>query len=202
MEGRGINASALRLFVAIGLPEAVKDRIEQVQRELQQVIAGKDIRWTKREQFHLTLKFLGNQEESRMQGLVDSLRTACQNFVSLSLRAKEIGFFPDALLPRVVWAGVNDARDDLPRLQQAVEAAVKTYTNEKPAGTFTGHVTLGRIQRMKPAEAESLAKLARSMAEVVFGDWVADKLELIRSELSSSGSSYTTLAALPFSSGF
>ncbi len=193
-------AKTFRLFVAITLPDAVKDRIEEAQRKLKQANLNHGIRWTKREQFHLTLKFLGNVEAARLQGLRDALCEACKSFAPVSLHAKEIGFFPDARRPRVIWAGVNDPGNILARLQENVEAAVKAFTNEKPEKAFAGHVTLGRIQRIKPPEAESLARLARSMAGFAFGEWAADRLELIRSELSSSGSRYTTISAVPFSS--
>ena len=47
-------------------------------------------------------------------------------------------------------------------------------------GVFTGHVTLARMQGVKPAQAEILSKLALGMAGKVFGEWMADKVELIR----------------------
>jgi 2'-5' RNA ligase len=64
---------------------------------------------------------------------------------------------------------------------------------------FTGHVTLGRIQRFQRADAEILVKAASRAAGQFFGEWTADTVELIRSELSSGGSRYTTLAAIPLS---
>jgi RNA 2',3'-cyclic 3'-phosphodiesterase len=205
-EGRGLKVEdgkakerLLRLFVAISLPEDVKSEIEKAQGELRDGLPAGVVRWTKREQFHLTLKFLGNVAESRVAELIESLRNACLPFNALRLRAARIGFFPDARFPRVVWTGVCDDENVLPRLQQSIETGVRNFTAEKPEGNFTGHVTLGRIQRIPRPHAEILAKKALGMANRPFGGWIANGGELIRSELAAGGSRYATVTAIPFS---
>jgi 2'-5' RNA ligase len=206
MEDRGAkmddgesSAGTLRLFVAISLPDSVKDRLEEAQRHLRQGLRGNFVRWTKRGQFHLTLRFLGNVAESQVVELIAALREACLNYSVLKLHAEQIGFFPQKRFPRVVWVGVHDEKGALSRLQSLVEAAVQKFTGERPEKRFTGHVTLGRIQRIKRPDVEALVHLASGMSEHCFGDWMADKVELICSEFSSSGSRYTTLADIPLS---
>lgn len=189
----------LRLFVAISLPDSVKDEIEKAQRRLRDAFPGKLVRWTKREQFHLTLKFLGNVRESRVSGLIAGLRESCMPLSELQLRSEGIGFFPDARYPRVVWVGVRDRKNLLLRLHEAVETGVREVTGERPDKTFAGHVTLGRIERIQRQDAETLAELVARMSKLSFGEWTASKIELIRSELSSSGSFYTTLADISLS---
>jgi 2'-5' RNA ligase len=186
-----------RLFVAISLPEEVKDEIEKAQTELRRALPGDCVRWAKREQFHLTLKFLGNVAVNRTEALVGSVREACGHFSVLPLRAERIGFFPHAKSPRVVWVGVNDRDNVLPELQAAIESAVADFAVEKPEGKFAGHVTLGRVKLIKRPQAEILSALALDLAEKVFGDWTAGKVEIIRSELLPSGARYTTLAGIP-----
>jgi RNA 2',3'-cyclic 3'-phosphodiesterase len=195
----GASAEAWRLFVAISLPDAVREEIEKVQREMRRELSGNFMRWTKREQFHLTLKFLGNVPEGRVVELSDVLRGACAPFKALRLRAERIGFFPDMRYPRVAWAWVRDEKELLPRLQQAIEMSVQPFTDERAEKKFTGHVTLARIQGIKRPQAEILSKFALGLAESFFGEWVADKVELIRSELSSGGARYTTVAEFPLS---
>lgn len=199
MEGRDASAGTIRLFVAISLPDSVKDEIEKAQRRLWDSFPNKSVRWTKREQFHLTLKFLGNVRESLVSGLISALRESCMRFSELQLRAERIGFFPDARFPRVLWVGVRDEKCQLIPLQSEIEEAVKSFTDERPEKRFTGHVTLARLLRIERREAEALAKLTSGMSQRFFGGWVAGKIELIRSELSSSGSRYTTLADIPLS---
>ena len=195
-DGAG-TARSFRLFVAISPTEAVKDEIEKAQRQLRDGLPGKFVRWTKREQFHLTLSFLGDVAEARVAELIEVLRDVCRPFSAMRLRAERIGFFPDMRFPRVIWAWVHDEKDILPRLQEAIAARVQNFTDVRPEKKFTGHVTLGRTQNIKRPQAEVLAKLALGMVDTFLGEWMADKVELIRSELSPRGSRYTTLATIP-----
>ncbi len=196
-EDEGTVADTLRLFVAISLPDPVKDEIEKAQRHLRSAFPGKSVRWTKREQFHLTLKFLGNVRQTRVSELISALREACMPLSELQVRVEGMGFFPDARFPRVLWVGVRDRKNLLFRLHEVVEAGVSRVTGERPDERFTAHVTLGRIERIRRQDTETLAELVAPISKLSFGEWTANKIELIRSQLSSSGSRYTTLATIP-----
>jgi RNA 2',3'-cyclic 3'-phosphodiesterase len=190
------------VFIAISLPEWVRDELERAQEELRGALPGECVRWTKRGQFHLTLKFLGEVESERLEALMNSVRHACEGFGVLRLRAGRIGFFPDLRHPRVIWAQVLDARARLPLLQRAVEASTAGFTGEAPEGTFAGHVTIGRCKMIKRPQSEIMSTLARAMENRFFGEWTAGRIELIRSELASGGPRYTTLAAVPLAAEF
>ena len=189
------SVETYRLFIALPVPERVKAEIERAQGELRRAVPAGCVRWTRREQFHLTLKFLGNVEASRVEALAESLRQACKDFPALPLRARRIGFFPGPRQPRVIWVGMEELRGHLPLLQGAVESLSEPFTQEKSAKGFAGHVTLGRVKFIKRPHAETLAQRALGMADQVFGEWTAEEVELIRSQLSSNGSAYTTIAA-------
>lgn len=183
-----------RLFAAVRVPDDVRARIRQSQAELQSALPRCNVAWTRPEQFHLTLKFLGPVDVKRIDELELRLGEACARFAALALQAGRIGFFPEQRLPRVIWAGVEDARQELPALQRTVESAVADFTREQATGRFSGHVTLGRIRAIGRADADRLAELARSMADRSFGSWVASHVELMRSELSSAGARHSVLA--------
>ena len=185
-----------RLFIAVTLPEAVKDAIEKAQAQLRRVAPEGRVRWTRRDQLHVTLRFLGNVEAGRGGPLTEALQACCHEFAPLHLRAEQIGFFPDSRFPRVVWVGVRDAQDKLRLLQGAVQAATAAFTTEKAEERFAGHVTLGRIKGLRRPEAETLAGVAARAAERPFGQWVAKEIEIIRSELSPKGAHYTPLAGV------
>src|SRR5262245_8402254 len=99
------SPAALRICDAISLTDPVKVEIEKTQAELRRALPGDFMRWTKREQFHLTLKFLGNVEAQRLDALSESLRAVGRQFSPLRLRAGQVGFFPDSRRPRVLWVG-------------------------------------------------------------------------------------------------
>jgi 2'-5' RNA ligase len=190
------ESELFRLFIAVTIPEGIKTKIEAAQAELRRVLPERAVRWTRREQFHLTLKFLGDVDAARVEALGEALRAACRGFGALHLRAERVGCFPDLRYPRVVWVGVQDQAEQLPLLQAAVERAAREYTTEEKEERFTGHVTLARIKGIKRLEAEALGKAAGDMAERLFGQWTACQVEIMRSELMPQGARHSSLASI------
>jgi len=190
-----------RLFVAVSVPDNVKDAMAAAQAEFRRALPGNAVRWTSRSQFHLTLKFLGNVEPESVQRLTDGLGGACADFAPLRLRAQGVGFFPNARSPRVLWAGVSDEAGRLAAVQQAVEGVVREFTAEKPEQQFAGHVTLGRAREIRRREGDLLVTAASAMRDRVFGEWLAVELELVRSELLPSGSRHTVILRIPLAGG-
>ena len=185
-----------RLFVALAVPDEVKAKLEAAQADLRRVLPDRNVRWTRREQFHLTLRFLGDVEAAQVEALAEAIRTACAGFGALHLRAERIGCFPTRGYPRVIWAGVRDRAEQLPKLQQLVEAASAGFTSEPKEERFTGHLTLARIKGIKRPEAEALGKAASGMADMLFGQWTAHQTELMRSELLPQGARHSSLASI------
>ncbi|MGO8674498.1 MAG: RNA 2',3'-cyclic phosphodiesterase [Limisphaerales bacterium] len=200
MDARGTIEAGLgdyRLFVALSVPEEVEREVHKAQEELRRAITQARVTWTRREQFHLTLGFLGNVAAGRVGALVEAVRGACGGFAPLRLRAVGVGCFPDMRSPRVVWLGVGDAQQALPRLQRAIQAASASFTSQESEERFSGHLTLGRIKGIGRVEAERLAGHARAMAERLFGEWTAEGVQIMRSELSPQGARHTVLATIP-----
>jgi 2'-5' RNA ligase len=189
------STEKLRLFIAIPIPEPVRDEIIRVQQELQPLVSREVARWARSDQFHLTLRFLGDVPADGVESLKQSAGAVCRNARSLSLRAEGVGFFPNSRSPRVIWVGINDREGRLVGLQQQIETAVGPFSPEPGEKNFTGHVTLGRLKNPRPADTRDLATRAQSLEKRLFGEWTADEIEIIRSELSPAGARYTSLAA-------
>jgi len=191
------NPDVVRAFIALPIPETVKDQIERIQVELCRGMPEKCVRWTKREQFHLTLRFLGNVQADRLPELIDVLRDVTLGFSVLNLRTERVGCFPHPRFPRVLWVWVHDDAEQLPVLQQSIESAVGKFAESKTDKKFTGHVTIARINGIKRPEAEALAKQMNAMTDRCFGEWAANEVKLMRSELFQSGAIHKVLAAFP-----
>jgi 2'-5' RNA ligase len=185
----------LRLFVAISIPEPVRDEIIRVQQELQPLVPRDVARWARSDQFHLTLRFLGDVPADGVEDLKKSVGAVCRNARPLSLRAEGVGFFPNPRSPRVIWVGINDREGQLVDLQGQIEAAVRPFTAEPGEKNFTGHTTFGRLKNPKPADIWDLAARAQSLEKRLFGEWTVHEIEIIRSELFPAGARYTSLAA-------
>jgi 2'-5' RNA ligase len=191
------STERFRLFVAISVPDAVRNEMIRVQCELQPLVPRGAVRWAKPEQFHLTLRFLGDVPVERVPALQETVNAVCLGSPALCLRAQGVGFFPNARSPRVIWAGVDDDENRLAELQEKIESAVRPFTAEQGGEDFAGHVTLGRFKQFNRLEIRELTTRAETMKDRQFGEWTAREIEIIRSELSPAGARYTLLAAFP-----
>ncbi|HXR04584.1 MAG TPA: RNA 2',3'-cyclic phosphodiesterase [Verrucomicrobiae bacterium] len=182
--------------MAIPMPETVRKEIIRTQQELQRLVSPTAIRWTKPEQFHLTLRFLGDVPVERVPALQEAVNTVCSGEPALPLRAQGVGFFPNARSPRVIWTGVNDGEERLAALQKKMEDAVQSFAEQPAAEKFAGHVTLGRVKFLNRPEIEKLAAHARAVKDRLFGAWLANEVEIIQSRLSSAGAEHSLLASI------
>jgi 2'-5' RNA ligase len=186
----------IRAFVAIPLPDHLRERLAALQQELKSKLSVAPVRWTRPDQIHLTLKFLGNVEISRVADLTAALRLACQDVPPPRLRTERLGFFPPLQIPRVIWVGVHDCTGTLHQLQRRVETATAPFTREKPSGDFMGHLTIGRAKNMRRPQAELLAKLADGLSGRGLGEWTAETADLMRSDLLPQGTRHACLARI------
>jgi 2'-5' RNA ligase len=125
----------LRLFVAIRFSEVVRERLRLVQGGIEGVA------WTRPENLHLTLRFIGDVEEPEVAEIDKALAGIDEAGFSLGLSG--VGLFGTPDRPRVLWAGVA-ASAALSHLQAKVERAVTLVGLEPERQRFTPHVTLGR----------------------------------------------------------
>ncbi len=186
-----------RLFIALPVPSAVKDELCRAQVELQSGLKGDGIRWTKPEQIHLTLKFLGNVADSRIDELIAATTAACVPFPPIQLHSAGFGFFPENRPPRVIWAAVSDEQGHLPKLADAIISATTRFAAENDEKGFSAHLTLGRIRNLKPAELRHLVEATRAMENRSFGKWTTETVEIIRSDMDAQGTQHSTLAKIP-----
>ena len=190
--------SRIRLFVAIQIPEAVRNEMSAIQRELKPFALG-DVRWTNPEQLHLTLKFLGNVPAASVEPVKQSLNTACSGIRPFSLRAKGVGFFPNERQPRVIWVGFEGGENVLTGLQARVERTLAPLAEKPGAEKFLPHTTLGRFQKYRRYKTEQLVPRARTHQHRVFGEWRVEEVILFRSEPSAAGARHSPVAVFPLS---
>jgi len=172
---------------------SVRNEIAAVQQQLQVLLSPDAVRWTKPEQFHLTLRFLGAVSAERVTTLQEAVSAACLGKPALRLRAQGAGFSRMPGHARHL-AGVNDGEGRLAELQEKIEGAVQPFTKEPGTERFAGHVTIGRVKFLKRHEIEKLAAHAQAVKDRLFGQWTANEVELIRSDLLPGGACHTLLA--------
>ncbi len=182
----------MRLFVAVSLPSEIRNRLAAVQDQLRRAQA--DVSWVRAENVHVTLKFLGEVEEKRLDKIRPALTDVARAAAPFSMEVAGLGSF-GGRNPRVVWVGVGEGAEQLVQLAGQVEGALGRVGFPKERRGFTAHLTLGRVRSSRNTEA-LLAALQESQAER-FGTVTATQFELMQSELRPSGSVYTVLDRFP-----
>lgn len=188
------ESKVIRTFVAIELPEQIRVRLCSIQTALRELLPHSSIAWTNPANWHLTLRFLGNVATVAVPELEQRLRSALAGFGALDLTCERLGCFPDLRSPRVIWAGVHEAKDRLQPLHQRINEAVRAFAEKPAEARFVGHITLGRIKHIKRPDVARLARFVKATVNGRFGAWRASEVMLFRSELSAQGTGYHELA--------
>ena len=186
-----LPAERVRAFVALPLPTQVLNHVAQVQRRLRREPAAKPVRWTRSEQIHLTLKFLGNVSREDLDRVRDALNAACAGLSAFELALAQLGCFPHARNPRVVWIGLTGALERLADLQQRIDGSLHGFGDHLEEGrAFHPHLTLGRVNARGEGGRDLAELLARERVPPV-GTWTVRQVDLIQSELRPQGAHYT-----------
>ena len=179
----------IRSFLAIELPKPILKKIEEVQGDLRSAHA--DVRWVSPEKIHLTLKFFGNIEESRIDSIFKSIEEPARGTPPFSLKVRGVGAFPQLKNPRVIWVGLVNGSEILTSLQIQIETQLEKVGFQPEDRPFHPHLTLGRMKSSRGKE--ELAGRMEKHKEEEFGDLRVERVVLFKSELKPSGPIYTPL---------
>ena len=182
----------MRLFVAIEIPEDTRAAIVSLLKEFRAV--SPQTRWVRPESMHLTLKFLGETDLTRL-GQVQSALLAIHSAQPVSIEFRGLGFFPNAKRPRVFWVGIHSS-EALAGIVGEIDQALHKLGFPLEDRPFTPHLTLARFNDSFLSAA--LQTAVKQKATATFGTFTAKELHLIESQLKSSGAEYTTLQSFPF----
>lgn len=190
----------MRLFVALMPPEEAVEDLDTFL-EVRRGAAG--FRWATRDQFHVTLAFLGDVVEWRLEELVSRLERAAARRTAFEAAIVGGGAFPNPARAKVIWAGVSPTseagRVELPRLATGARAAAAKSGIEVDGSRFRPHVTLARLG--VPADVSNWVRLLDAYRGPI---WPAATISLVESHLGEGPRGrprYEVLAELPLGRG-
>jgi len=187
----------LRLFVALEIPSAVRENFAALINELHGADAGSaksKARWVRPENLHVTLKFIGNVDDGKLDAIRGALgEVRAGNGVSLQFRG--LGFFPGEKRPRVFWAGM-EASPNLAALAGQIDARLEKLGIPHETRGFAPHLTLARFD--PPGVSEKLRGAVHESATREFGTLSTGEFHLFESRTLPAGAEYTRLASFRF----
>ena len=184
-----MTAPSVRLFIAAELPSAFREDIARIGAAALALGLG-GVRPVRAENAHLTLKFLGEVGADRVEDVLASMRLAAARSAPFRLRTGNLGAFPNADAPRVLWLGVDGDLTALRRLRDGLEDALAAAGFQRDRRAFAPHVTAARVS---PAAAKRLMNAAAATVRPTPVEFAVKRLSLMRSDTRPAGAVYTRL---------
>jgi 2'-5' RNA ligase len=183
----------MRLFVSVDLPEELAEPVAALQ---EQFADASGLNFTDPTQAHVTLKFLGEVEQSRLEAVTRAVADGVDraDVEPFDVQYGGLGVFPSLDYISVVWLGVQQGGAELTRLHEGIERETTAVGFDPEDHEFTPHVTLARMDHA--GGKELVQELVRS-EEPTVGEAHVEEVRLTESELASDGPVYSTVERFP-----
>lgn len=179
----------MRIFLAVTLPDEIKSALADVSRKLQTSCA--DVKWTRSENYHITVKFLGDMKPEMLDSVIGCVKTAVKDIRPFSIRISGAGAFMKRGIPGVIWIGTQDDSGQLGIISGRIDDLLSDLGFEKENRAFSAHITLGRAR--SAGGADKLRDLLNSMKDTGIGCLSVNSISVMKSDLRSDGPVYSTL---------
>ena len=186
----------MRTFIALLLPDSLRPAVKALAGRL--VKRGADFKWVEEENFHVTLRFLGEIPPADLSSAQEALKTLA-SFPAFHAQLGEVGAFPSTRSPRVVWLGFRQGRTEMTEVAKALERELverRFPPEEKP---FHAHLTLGR--QRSPRGLEGLVSLLNEKPAVEAPSFPLKEVVLFSSTLTPQGPVYRALQTVTLKEG-
>jgi RNA 2',3'-cyclic 3'-phosphodiesterase len=179
----GYVLHAMRLFIAVTPPAEIRDLVVKTYSEIERA------RWVRKEQLHVTLRFLGELEEEAAASVREALRAIAAPHLTLAL--KRAGTFGRPA--RVLWCGL-DPEEEICALASEIDRIVVQAGLTEADKPFAPHLTVARFKNSPPVMIRSWLEQHRAFETPPFS---VDAFTLYQSKLSSSGAEHFPLEIYP-----
>ena len=186
----------MRTFVALLLPDSLRPAVKFLAGRLAK--RGADFKWVEEENFHVTLRFLGEIPPADLSSAEEALK-ALASFPAFHAQLGEVGAFPSTRSPRVVWLGFRQGRSEMTEIAQALEKELTRRRFPPEEKAFHAHLTLGR--QRSPHGLEGLASLLNERPAIEAPAFLLEKVVLYSSALTPQGPVYRALKTVTLKEG-
>ena len=188
-----------RLFIAINIDPQARRAIGKIEKEAEDAFGrewGTRIRFMSEENWHITISFLGTQDDASLTAIMEAARGAANRFPAPDISFAEVSYAPKKDNPRMIWIKTSPATSlELGEIKNALEGFLNDagVRFEREARTFSGHITLARLEG--GGALGGLPPVERKLVIHCTGA----SLDLVESQLDRGGAKYAVLQEFPFS---
>ncbi len=175
-----------RAFVSADVEpsDALVDVIDELAR------SRADLKIVKPELLHITLKFLGDTDESLVGEVLDRISNATRGIEPFRIRLRGMGAFPSMSSIRIVWVGIEDGKP-LQDIAARLDASMNNLGFDRDRKGFVPHITLARTRSGR--NLANVQDILRTRAASDYGEYLIDRILLKKSVLSPLGPTYSTV---------
>lgn len=179
-----------RVFIAINLPESLKIKLAKFQSKWPDLPA----KWTKKENLHITLAFLGYVQDDEIPEILRKTEEIAKKHKPFQLNFNKICYGPPKKALRMVWA-MGEKSEELRGLQSDLENSLSNLPFKKENRSYSSHITLARIRQweFKQIELEERPQIE----ELIDLSFEVNSIELMESQLKRTGAKYIVLQSVP-----
>ncbi len=184
----------IRTFIAIDLSEENQNKLALIQDKLKECPTC--VRWVKPENIHLTLKFLGDISQNKIQKIIKLIPGIYKDAAPFAFDITHLGAFPKISRPNIIWVGIENNADKLRGLADKLEHGLVSLGFAKKPKKFSPHITIGRVKNFKGVKKFIEAIESIQIDPPLLQDDIT--ISLYQSTLTSQGPVYTPLHRLTY----
>lgn len=185
----------MRTFIAVNLPDEIKKKVAETTAGLKKIDSG--VKWVEPQNLHLTLKFLGWVEDTRLPEVVQI--TGKVSSPSFKLKLAGAGGFPRGKNPRVLWVDIKEGAEELKALANRLEEDFSSAGFRAEEREFSPHLTIGRVKGKRGID--KVMEEMGHLAGVEFGECQVQNLEIMKSTLTRKGPTYEVYKSFELAKG-
>ncbi len=178
----------IRSFIAVDLPSEITEKLWKIAAQLNKP----GINPVKKENMHITLKFLGNTDHETLDRMAERMETRV-SITPFTLEITGIGAFPGDRNPRVIWAGTGEGADNMKQLAGFVENIAGRFGFRKEKRPFVPHSTIARVKRISGESRNIVREVIKKYSNAHFGTFQVDTVRIKKSTLTPAGPIYDDL---------
>ncbi len=182
-------SNTLRTFIAVPIPHLIGEWLQDIQAQLQKTAS--DVRWVKKANIHLTLRFIGDIAPGQVGTVARAMNRCLIGGIPFRIAARGAGVFPNLRRARVIWVGLDGNTSALAAMHAQLGSALAHDGFKPEHRPFSPHLTIGRVPgRIAPG---LLRKALQPLSKMASSAFTVDRLVLYRSRLKPSGAEYSVL---------
>lgn len=152
--------------------------------------SGANVKLVEPEYIHITLKFLGDTNESLIDKIEEIMKNSVNDMDSFEIKLKNVGVFPNQNYIKVLWIGIEN-KDKIEIISQKIDKDLSELGFKKEKRGFSAHLTVGRVRSAK--NKDNLLQIIEKYKDIEFLNFKVDSIKLKKSELTPKGPIYSTL---------